>query len=150
MKKTLNILAVIILFILIGFCLSIGGFYNLKVKTNTEEIQIENPEYTSDLPEDTEIPEFLIETKETQIYLGEFLVEKLFLIKLRDYLGVELTREILVLALIVFTALEELAILHLIKKKSKKIKKNKKIKETDTTKALENYKISKDQMGIKF
>lgn len=150
MKKTLNILAVIILFVLIGLCLSIGGFYNLRVKTVIKEVQVENPEYTSDLPEETEIPEFLIETSETQIYLGEFLIEKLFLTKLKNYLGVDLTREILVSALVIFTALEELAILYLIKHKTKKVKKNKKNKETDTTKALENYKISKDQMGIKF
>ena len=44
MKKTLNILAVISLFVLIGLCLSIGGFYNLRVKTVIKEVQVEMSE----------------------------------------------------------------------------------------------------------
>ena len=163
MKKVLKILAVILVGLFTCACLGLGGFYTVAIKTEktqksmeemltaTKETLTEDAALTNeDLPNDAG------EIKDTDVItltLGEIVTNSIGLDVVRDYLGVELFRSILICLSVCGAFVEGILVSTLFRKKV-----NRKTKTSITqitnlpteSQALEGYRVLKNGNGLKF
>lgn len=160
MKKVVKLLVVILVSLLVCACLGVGGFYDVVVKT--EEVQ--KPALSESLASEGEVPGSADESipddaSETEtpeiitITLGDFVVNLLHLGTIRDYLGIDVFKRILVCVAVGGAFIDGLLIAGLFRRIGRKSRKNhtdNNISLKDDSQAIEGYRVLRNVNGLKF
>ena len=183
MKKVVKLLVVILISLLVCVCLGVGGFYDVVVKTEeaqkpTEEITTSAEEDATTLVEtqetepalsegltsegevsgsvDESIPDDAGKTeihKTITITLGDFVINLLHLGVVRDYLGIDVFKRILVCVAVGGAFIDGLLIAGLFRKTGRKSRKNHtddSMPLKDDSQAIEGYRVPRNVNGLKF
>lgn len=165
MRKFLQLLAVLVVFALMGFCTMIGGFYNheILVEVKLEKVDEKTPEETEQLesqegaaeaeentvPPETVEPEPPAETKVIKVALGDKVLEVLHLTKVKQKLGVEGIRKAMIIAVMILGMFQGFMLTRLFKC-THRHGRHRHPDNVDYSQALEGYPIPRDPNRLKF